>query len=229
MIRESIKEKLYDGCPVQVTGGYLDSKEGGKVSFASEFKKALVYKSKGRFFSAGVPGLNVSAEFTNFDDLNFTERIATMQAADVFVAGHSDVLSNIIYLRRHSAVVEILPFAYIAGTYFEISSALNLRHKRIVADPDTKTFSDCILKKAGEGTRDYATAQELLGLWRRAVSLFEENGELGVLRLESSSSKRPSLSHERSCARNQFLSVDVEVVAKTVLQAGTKFCNKRSN
>eukprot|EP00181_Compsopogon_caeruleus_P006627 CAMPEP_0184684790 /NCGR_PEP_ID=MMETSP0312-20130426/16717_1 /TAXON_ID=31354 /ORGANISM="Compsopogon coeruleus, Strain SAG 36.94" /LENGTH=106 /DNA_ID=CAMNT_0027138343 /DNA_START=142 /DNA_END=458 /DNA_ORIENTATION=- len=60
-------------------------------------------------------GARITYEEHRFDSLSFNEQAEIMQRADIVLSAHGAELTNAIFLREGSVVIEMAPFAYYTG------------------------------------------------------------------------------------------------------------------
>ncbi len=73
-------------------------------------------------------------EFVASDD-NHTEQIARFRAARVVVAVHGAGLTNLIFCRPGTRVIEIFPKNYVKSPYWRLAHRLDLRYRPVLAEP----------------------------------------------------------------------------------------------
>ncbi len=95
---------------------------------------------------------NHSATFEFVQDLSrltFAGQVALMQRADVLVTAHGAELSNLIFLRRGTTVLEIYPFGWLLRLCFRrMLDSVHARRVELLSPPDPERFESC-MQRAG--------------------------------------------------------------------------------
>lgn len=160
-----------------------------------------------------------------FENKSFAEQVDIMQKADVILGVHGAGLGNLVFARQDTPFLEILPFTYYAGPFDSIAAALYLQYSRIVAEPDTKNFFECIEARARR-ENDESIARKAKSLWNEAVKRRKESGDLNYLTCHKFRSK--SLSSMKICSRSQRLKVDIRETAKRLLNMAQHVCGRKT-
>lgn len=164
-------------------------------------------------------GLTVTVEY--FENKTFAEQVDIMQRADVIVGVHGAGLSNILFARKDTPVLEVYPFAYYAGPFPGVARALFLQYSYVIAEPDTKTFLECIEIRARR-SGDSSISRTAKEMWTEALKRRKEDGELDFLKTHKFTD--PNLSNLKMCARTQRMKVDVVETSRRVLQMAQSVC-----
>lgn len=156
-----------------------------------------------------------------FENKTFAEQVDIMQRADVIVGVHGAGLSNILFARKDAPILEVLPFTYYAGPFATVAESLYLKYSYMIAEPDTKTFLECIEMRAKK-SGDTGISRRAKELWVEALRRRKLDGEMEFLKTHLMTD--PSGSHMKVCARTQRLKVDAAEMSRRVLQMAQKVC-----
>lgn len=74
-------------------------------------------------------------EIFNASDANHPEQVARFRAADRVVAVHGAGLTNLIFCRPGTLVVEIFPENFVKSPYWRLAKALDLRYRALIGGP----------------------------------------------------------------------------------------------
>lgn len=158
---------------------------------------------------------------TLFEEMPFSEQVEAMQKADILVGVHGAGLSNMVFARRDTPLIEIFPFTYYAGPFGGLSYSLHILYSSVISSPDTKTFLECIdfwaTKKNDTEISNYAKR-----LWVEALKKSKLEGDQDHLRTHAMSD--PYGTFMKMCSRTQRLTVDPADIAKRVLSLSTRVC-----
>jgi hypothetical protein len=184
-----------------------------------ELKTALYKESK---------RLGVSVSVTENDDfgsIGIIKQFKVMQNAQILISVHGAELSNMMFLRSGVSVTEVYPFRYTPTIFIDMMRSLGLRHQMYIARPDVESYRNCVyyFNKAVSPSRKAA---------ERIVNRFEERAE-DFLKATEEDDKitlgaywdgGSSVRNNRPCGRSQKLEVDVEALAKQVMQPYEQVC-----
>lgn len=161
-----------------------------------------------------------------FEGMTLNEQVAVMQATDVLVGAHGAGLSNALFMRTNSSLVELAPFAYYATVFEELAlTQASLRYSRFVAKPDDSQFVACMTHHhpASLGPAAVASSEEMVRRFKKAANSFRDTlgGNTHALQLHLDSKAD---FWARVCARSQTLRVDEKELAKVVVEAAVTQC-----
>ncbi|KAI0557755.1 Glycosyltransferase 61 [Gracilaria domingensis] len=166
--------------------------------------------------------LKVAVEY--FENKSFEEQIDIMQKADVILGVHGAGLGNLVFARQDTPFIEVQPFTYYAGPFDSVSAALYLSYSRIVAEPDSKNFFECIEQKARR-LGDDSIIHKAKELWNEAVKRRKDSGDLNYLLCHRF--HQPSLAPMKLCSRSQRMKINVHETAIKLLDAAQEVCGRR--
>lgn len=174
-------------------------------------KKIIAYSQRAR--------INVTVSTMYFEGKSFEEQVHIMQKADVLVGVHGAGLSNLIFARKQTPVLEIFPFFYHPIRFEMISRAFNLRYNSISADPDPATYFRCINFRSRNGRKQGTLLMAIDG-WREAMRRRNLSYEIP---LNSAEDKRTIAI--RSCARSQRLWINTATLSSRILSMAKEHCS----
>ncbi|KAK1866909.1 hypothetical protein I4F81_009421 [Pyropia yezoensis] len=95
--------------------------------------------------NASTPTLRLVVSSTTFEGTPLAYQVDVMQRTDVLVAAHGAGITNALFLRSASSLVEVSPFGYAAGIFPWLArSVAALRYERVIAAPDPAVFAACL-------------------------------------------------------------------------------------
>ncbi|GAB0490646.1 hypothetical protein MMPV_001883 [Pyropia vietnamensis] len=161
-----------------------------------------------------------------FEGMTLSEQVAVMQATDVLVGAHGAGLTNALFMRTNSSLVELAPFAYYATVFEELAlTQASLRYFRFVAKPDDSQFVACMSHHhpASIGPAAVASSEQMVRRFKKAANGFRDTlgGNTHALQLHLDSQAD---FWARVCARSQSLRVDEKELAKMVVEAAVTQC-----
>lgn len=225
--RESVLRNSTEKCSVHISilnrygwhtrGGFLLGRDIVNVNQLIEKIKKFATAEKNK-------KLDVKVSIEYFENKSFAEQVRIMQRADVILGVHGAGLGNLMFARQDTPFLEVLPFTYYAGPFDSIASALNLDYERMIAEPDTKNFFDCMEARARR-LNDESIARKAKILWREAVKRRKESGKLNYLNCHKFRSA--ALSPMKLCSRTQRMKVDAEKTAAKLIEMAHHVCGKR--
>lgn len=166
---------------------------------------------------------NISVEY--FEETPLDYQIQVIQKADVIVAAHGAGMSNIIFARKRTPLLEIHPFLYYGSPFKTISKQFFLKHSSARAFPDEKPFMDCI-KYVSKKLNDTELLRRGNEIWVEAVRNMKEwQGNSSIALLDTGSMNEKGISFYRLCARKQMLKIDVEKISGQISRMVKTFCN----
>ncbi|OSX76860.1 hypothetical protein BU14_0171s0009 [Porphyra umbilicalis] len=217
-------------CTITVT---LNSRAGQRrLTQTAQLGAAITALAAGHNHFFAPPRVAVRVTEAHFEGMPFAAQQAAMRATDVLVASHGAGLTNMVFLRPGSAVLEVYPFAYTAELFAQMADFLGLAHTAVVAAPDGPAYKACLANYNGAAdafAKGGALPPPLAAAfaeWDAAVA--GGNTGPGRLRLERADNDGP-VRRRRWCVRWQSLSVDVPAVAKAAWERGLALCAARGS
>ncbi|GJD07741.1 hypothetical protein Gasu2_20820 [Galdieria sulphuraria] len=192
----------------------------GADNFAENIRKLQVTKESTQ--DKKTCHMTFHCQIVYFEEMTFLEQVSIMQKTDILIAVHGAGNTNIVFLPENSVLIEIYPFAYKANIFEELARKYLLRYDFLIAEPDTKSFKQCLQKITRSHPEFEVKAKRLTSQWDAAVTKFREGDHSHRLKMENPkvSDLVPS---SRVCARNQSLNIPwrdlCNVIQKQVIQS----------
>lgn len=156
------------------------------------------------------------------ETLPFSMQVKHMQETDILVAPHGSPLTDTIFMRPGTSVVEVHPFSYLSGMFQGISHQLGQSHSKLSAEPDVKIFEPC-LSRYNSGPEADAIPQ-LVSKMQTAAEQYKLTGKT-PLHLEESSLDFRLVHDIKQCARRQRMRLDPEKLAAEIWSQAKQMCN----
>lgn len=213
------------GCRVNITISNRKVVEGAHnrligrfVKNLPELREAIIRQAK------RVPGLNVTVESMTLEGRSLWWHINGMQKTDVWVAGHGPLLSNMLFLREGSTIVELQPFTYYPRTYENMARYLaHVNYDRYIAHPDVEAFKRCMNHLYSKKHPSFRTAADLLIKFSKAAEKYLQYDSTHSLTLHNFNDT--SLHFVKKCAQMQRLNTDAKNLAITVIRHARLKCD----
>lgn len=183
----------------------------------SKIERKLIYDFK----RTHKPRIDLKISTVYFEEMTFPEQVYTMQTADVIVGIHGAGLTNLVFAKADTPVLEIFPFFYFPIRFKMFSYGFNLDYSYIFAEPDPNSYFRCINYRTRNGQKEdiFVIA---LDTWREALR--RKTNATHERPLDSSEERRNIAI--RSCARSQRLRINIPKFSEQVLGMSKKFCRK---
>lgn len=166
--------------------------------------------------------LEIEVSILLFHNLSFLEQASVLKHADIIIGAHGAALSNIVFARQGTTLIEILPFAYYAGPFVDLARSFELKYTAIIAKPDTYSFKECLINHK-EKLNDSSVLDVGMEFWNRAIYT---PGQSKVRHTEMNTirSKGRYSSFLKMCARSQHLRTDLKTLSKLSMEAARQTC-----
>lgn len=161
--------------------------------------------------------LEISAVY--FEEKSFAEQVYYIQSADLIVGVHGAALTNLLFARKETPVLEVFPFFYFPVRFKMFSIGFNLKYSQIIAEPDPSTYFRCINYRSRNGQKE-DIFMIALDSWREALR--RRKNETGEKPLDSSEDKRHIAI--RSCARSQRLRLNILRFSNRIVEMAQDLC-----
>jgi hypothetical protein len=170
--------------------------------------------------------IKIKVHSLRLDGRSMRWQINAMQKTDLLVAGHGAALTNMIFMRGESSVLELQPFAYYPDTYRKIASRIaNIRYAKHIAKPDGAAFQACMKHYYGTEGPEHAGAQDILAKFARATEAYNRSStNTRWLLLHNLNDSMPKV---RTCAQIQRLDVDAKSLAANIFDLAKSACGIR--
>ncbi len=154
---------------------------------------------------------DTTVEFVeNIGRLGFDGQIALMQRADVLVSAHGAELSNALFLKRGSTVIEIFPFGWVFRNFFtNYFDAVHADRVEFYAPPDPERFMRCMR------IRNRPEAE--LALYQRQAERYYRARNRSQ-RIAAADFKVPTPLHMGACVRYQRTTFSPQVLARVIVE-----------
>mmetsp|Transcript_7297 Transcript_7297/g.19045 ORF Transcript_7297/g.19045 Transcript_7297/m.19045 type:complete len:343 (-) Transcript_7297:309-1337(-) len=214
--RHKILKSPRSSCEVTVTILNRDGeivkggvRQGRAFSDVERVRKSILKEGPKLGFKVGeVPEVK-------FDGLSFREQVDTMQGTDFLFAVHGAELTNIVFMRPLSAVVEVIPFGYNAELFQQMSHVVNIMHVIIVADPDTPRLAECLRKYNGKEDPGSQTFKDEFERMEKTFYEYREQNKTWHVIMSLNDKKISNIAGmSRPCLRAQMLSIDTDNAAR---------------
>lgn len=167
------------------------------------------------------PRINLKLSVIYFEEMTFPEQVYIMQTADVIIGIHGAGLTNLVFAKASTPVLEIFPFFYFPIRFKMFSYGFNLDYSYLFAEPDPNSYFRCINYRTRNGLKEdiFVIA---LDTWREALR--RKTNATNEKPLDSSEERRNIAI--RSCARSQRLHINITKFSERVLSMAKTFCNR---
>lgn len=170
-----------------------------------------------------IPGLSLSVDTLTLEGKSLRWQINAMQKTDIWVAGHGPLLTNMIFLRDNSTVIEMQPFSYYPQTYEKMASNLaNVRYDRFIAHPDLEAFDICIRQMFPPSSPAYIRAMNILDRFTGAAFKFKQSDSTHSIVLHQLIDQ--DLEGVKMCAQMQRLNTDATHFAIAIVRHARLMC-----
>lgn len=154
-----------------------------------------------------------------------------VHTADVLVGVHGAGLSNLVFVREGTHIVEIFPHAYYTGPYDSISRVLALPYKAVRAFPDQTGFFACVDTFIKDRLITPEERENAFKAWNDSLmnvsyNYGNGNADINNTKKVSNISNFSTFKHYmyRLCARAQTLRVDVDRLCDVVVKTLNDVC-----
>lgn len=158
-----------------------------------------------------------------FHNLSFHMQASLMKTAHVIIGVHGAALSNIVFARQGTVLIEILPFTYYAGPFVDIARSFELKYSSIIANPDTQAFQNC-LNSYKDKLKDSSILTAGMAFWNKAIRNDHHNNKSINREFNVFYSKGHYSSFLRICARRQRLQTDLITLSAIAIEKAAQTC-----
>ena len=120
-----------------------------RFSLGHDSTSPFSYLTEGR--SCEHPALNI----VYFENATAWYQLYTMQRADIFIAAHGNGLTNLVFMKQRSVVVELFPYRFSLGVYEALAHDVGLAYaswRSSANDPATECSNSHDLLHRDSGT-----------------------------------------------------------------------------
>lgn len=201
--------KLVDGARNRLVGRYIVN--------IPQLRKAIVNQAK------RISGLRIKIATMTLEGRSLWWQINAMQKTDIWIAGHGSLLTNMVFLRENSTVMEIQPFTYYPQGYEKMAKHLAyVNYDRYIAHPDLEGFKACMLQLYPKKHASHQKALELLDKYSKAAEKYAQSDSTHSMVLTNF--KDTSLHHVKTCAQMQRLDTNAKNLAVTIVRHARLRC-----
>ncbi len=141
--------------------------------------------------------------------LPFDRQVDLMQRADIVISPHGAELSNTMFLRRSSTVIEVFPFGWVYRPFFaRMLRAVHAKRVEAYSPPDKKRFESCMKR------RHLPKAQRLL--YERQENLYR-NARTEEDRNAAADFELPDVHVMGACIRSQATVFNVTRLSEIIV------------
>lgn len=195
--------KLIDGAHNRLIGRYIKN--------MARLKEAVEHQAR------RIPGLELQISTMTLEGRSLRWQINAMQKTDIWVAGHGPLLTNMLFLRTNSTVIEIQPFAYYPKTYETMSERLaHVMYDRYIADPDVQAFRICMNQLYPAEDSAHKEAMAILEKYNQAASKFFQSDNTHSLVLHGLNDSE--MSRVKTCAQLQRFDTNAKNLAIAIVR-----------
>lgn len=168
------------------------------------------------------PGLSVKVSAVTLDAKRLKFQMDAMKKADMLVAGTGPALSNMIFLRTNSTVIELMPFGYYPKTYETLARYFSdVTYDSYIAHPDQKTFVDCLAKAVPTGSENAMMADAVIKRYKRAAAKYRQSDSTHTYTLHNLGR---GFDFVEPCAERQRLNSNPEHFATAIIRNARLKC-----
>lgn len=202
--------KLIDGAHNRLIGRYIMNIPALREAIYTQVKR--------------VPGLHINISTLTMEGRSLRWQINAMQKTDIWVAGHGSLLTNMIFLRENSTVIEIQPFAYYPKRFeFMAQNLAHVNYDRYIAHPDMQAFKACIRQLYPPSHGAHFEAVALLDKFRSAAEKYRQSDNTHAVTLQNLKDER--LRQVQTCALMQRLDTSERNFAIAIVRHARLRCN----
>jgi len=178
--------------PVALTIGVLSRVKTREILNAPQIMQTLLQ-------SLHAVGITASSKLLFFEGRSFTQQASEMAQIDVLIASHGAGNANIIFMKKGSIFVEIIPFG-LSASFKRLSRQAGLMYKHLVAEPHDSRVRQCAEKVLRNDN-------EFISLWEKSTSTLNRSHHVNMT---------DSIAR-RTCLRAQSLAVRSHDLADIVV------------
>lgn len=142
---------------------------GRYITNIPDLRKAISRQAK------RIPGLEINIATMTLEGKTLQWQINAMQKTDIWVAGLGPLLTNMIFLRENSTVVELQPFSNYPREYEDMARHLaHVNYERYIAHPDVEAFNACIHQLYPKGHAAHHKAMDILAKYTMAARKYAQ-------------------------------------------------------
>jgi hypothetical protein len=172
--------------------------------------------------------IDIRLHSLRLDGRSMRWQINAMQKTDLLVAGHGASITNMIFMRQGSSVLELQPFAYYPDTYRKIAARIaDVLYAKYIAKPDPAAFHACMNHYYPKSIRNHDTAHDILARFDQAAAAYNRSStNTRWLLLHATNASMESV---KTCAQMQRLDVYAKGLAERAFDLAKVACGIRGS
>lgn len=195
--------------------------------------------------SVKIPWLSLEVSTLVLEGKTLRWHINAMQKTDILVSSHNSLLSNMIFLKENSTVLEIQPFTYYSQLYEKMAEHLaHVNYDKYIAHPDFQTFQACVSKYFPSTHKHRDLALSTLRQFALAVEKYRQSDSTHTLVLHNAKTDKVELGDDddengaygaqdsltkakrqiAKCAKSQRLDTDARKLAIAIVRQARLAC-----
>lgn len=169
--------------------------------------------------------INVNMSVFYFENTSFSAQVQAISRADLIVGAHGAGLTNIIFAKKNTPVMEVFPYLYYYNLFQQFATVFSLSYNYSISMPDTSSFLRCVKAKY-DGRRSPNLPSVSQIFWRNVMDRYYKNAN--PTRKENVPCNCSALDglKIRHCVRDQSLKINVQHVSDWVLSWVNKTCRE---
>lgn len=201
--------KLVDGAHNRLIGRYMLN--------LADLRDAIMQQA------LRVPRLRLRVSMMTLEGRGLRWQVNAMQKTDIWVAGHGPLLTNMVFLRENSTLIEVQPFTYYSHTYENMAARLaHVSYDRYIAHPDLTGFETCMRQLFPSSHHAHKRAMHYLDRYRDASEKFFKSDATHSLVLNTL--EEADMHHVRTCALMQRLDTNAKNFAIAIVRQARLRC-----
>lgn len=201
--------KLVDGARSRLVGRYILN--------IPQLRKALSRQAR------RIPRLQLKVSTMTLESRSLRWHMNAMQKTDIWIAGHGPLLTNMIFMRENSTMMEIQPFGYYPQEYEKMAKHLaHVSYDRYIAHPDEEGFKACMMHFYPEDHRSHNDALALLAKFSAAAAKYAQSDSTHSFVLTHY--RDANLRHVKTCALMQRIDTNAGNLATAVVRHARLLC-----
>lgn len=201
--------QLIDGARNRLIGRYIMK--------IPDLRKAISRQAK------RVPGLRIKVATMTLEGKSLWWQINAMQRTDIWVAGLGSLLTNMVFLRENSTVIELQPFSYYPKEYEDMARYLaHVNYERYIAHPDVEAFKACIHQLYPKRHIAHHKAMDVLDKYMMAAEKYAKSDSTHSYVINKLNDT--ALRSAKTCAQMQRLDTNAKNLAIAVVRHARLRC-----
>eukprot|EP00181_Compsopogon_caeruleus_P003429 CAMPEP_0184679124 /NCGR_PEP_ID=MMETSP0312-20130426/1950_1 /TAXON_ID=31354 /ORGANISM="Compsopogon coeruleus, Strain SAG 36.94" /LENGTH=744 /DNA_ID=CAMNT_0027128373 /DNA_START=22 /DNA_END=2256 /DNA_ORIENTATION=+ len=209
----NIDRSANTGCHLKVVILNRQQGNGRSIINTGQVRDVIIQEGVAR-------ALQVDVQEVDFEGLSFEKQVQTMLSGDIVIAAHGAALTNIIFMKEHSSIVEVMPFGWDAKLFSKKAETFRVFWKEVRSYPDRVSFLNCLHSYLQKKPLDMHILQGITSVFDWASSEGSASAEERLYELDQQS----GVAEVRVCLRAQDLTVNPVTVGAQAF-ADVRRCN----